>query len=238
MAPQPDTCQEIVARALVSGLTEFSSRAAHDLLGPVNQAGSLLTLFVKRYRNLLDSEADTLLGFLQSASSAMEGTAAAARKYLEIAGRPPIFERVDLNASLASSLKTLEKSISDSGAAVSCESLPVVSADAAQMVIIFELLIGNSIKFCKRNEPPWVQISSRRADDAWAIAVADKGIGIDPEFNEAAFLPFKRLNGREYPGAGLGLAMAKLIAGMHGGNISIDSVPEQGTCVQFTVPAA
>jgi light-regulated signal transduction histidine kinase (bacteriophytochrome) len=238
MALRPERGGEnVVAQALLSGLSGFSSRAAHDLLGPLNQASSLLTLFIRRYRNQLDSEADTLLEFLQSASTAMEATAAAARKYLEIAGQPPVFERVDLNASLASSLKVLEKSVSDTGAAVSCESLPAVSADAAQMAILFEVLIGNSIKFCKRNEPPCIQISSRRAEDVWVIAIADKGIGIDPEFNEAAFLPFKRLNGREYPGAGLGLAVAKLIIGMHGGNISIDSVPEQGTRVEFTVPA-
>ncbi len=57
------------------------------------------------------------------------------------------------------------------------------------------------------------------------------------------FQPFKRLNGADYPGAGLGLSTAKLIADMHGGNIRIDRIPDgeqspHGTCVRFTVEPA
>ena len=72
---------------------------------------------------------------------------------------------VDLNASLASSLALLEKPISQSGAVIVSDPLPVVSADAAQMVTIFEILIGNSIKFRKRDTPPRIQISLRPAGD-------------------------------------------------------------------------
>ena len=106
------------------------------------------------------------------------------------------------------------------------------------MATIFEVLIGNSIKFRKPDAPPCIQVSARRAHAVWRIAIADNGIGIDPEYNEAVFLPFRRLNGGAYPGTGLGLAMAKLIVEMHGGNIRIGSDPDcGGTCVHFTAPA-
>ena len=74
------------------------------------------------------------------------------------------------------------------------------------------------------------------------IEVADNGIGIEAQYSETVFLPFKRLNGAAYAGAGLGLATARLITGMHGGSIRIvpptsakDSV---GTHVQFTARPA
>ena len=50
MAPQPatDRPEVTVANALLSGLNDLSARAGHDLLGPLNQAASLLALFLKR----------------------------------------------------------------------------------------------------------------------------------------------------------------------------------------------
>jgi len=236
MSPQ----DAIAAQALLAGLTELSSRAPHDLLGPLHRSASLLALFVKRYRGRLDPEADHLLEFLASASTSMEGVAAGVRKYMEIAARAPSYGPVDLNVSLASSLAQMEKAISATGAVIVPDSLPTVSADAAHMVTLFESLIGNSIKFRRPDVAPRVQVSSQGAGDIRTVAISDNGIGIDPQYRQAVFLPFKRLNGAEYPGPGLGLAAAKLIAEMHGGSIRIDSLTDcepsaSGTRVEFTV---
>jgi light-regulated signal transduction histidine kinase (bacteriophytochrome) len=241
MSPRPETSRReaIAAQALLSGLTELSTRAGHDLLGPLNQAGSLLTLFVSRYRSQLDSEADKLLEFLQIASTRMESVVAGVRKYMEIAGGLPGLGPVDLNASLASSLALLKKPISDSGAVIVSDPLPVVSADPAMMVTLFEILIDNAVKFRNPDASPRIHVSSGPAGE---IAVADNGIGIDPEYSELVFRPFKRLNGSAYAGAGLGLATAKLITGLHGGHIRIGHISERaeprcGTGVRFALCA-
>jgi light-regulated signal transduction histidine kinase (bacteriophytochrome) len=238
MVPRPETCEAdlLAAQALLSGLTELSARASHDLLGPLNQAASLLALFIRRYANQLGPDADNLLELMQSSSTRMESAAAGVRRYLEVASHPPSFGPVDLNTALASALTLLDKAVSESGTVIVSDSLPVVWADAAQMVTIFEFLIGNSIKFRRPDVPPRIQMSSRRITEVWSIAIADNGIGIGPEYSEAVLLPFRRLNGRAYAGAGLGLATAKLIAEMHGGSIRIGSAQESvGTSVQFTL---
>lgn len=233
----------IAAHALLAGLTELSSRSRHDLLGPLNRSASLLTLFIRRYRGQLDQEADKLLEFLESASASMEGVAEGVRRYMEIAARAPGFGPVDLNVSLASSLAQLQKTISTSCAVIVSDSLPTVWADAAHMKALFEILLENSIKFALPDVPARIQVSSRPAGDSRMIAIADNGIGIDPQHRDAAFLPFKRLNGAEYPGAGLGLAAARLIAEMHGGTIRIIDSPtdaertSRGIQVEFTVSA-
>jgi light-regulated signal transduction histidine kinase (bacteriophytochrome) len=224
----------VAAQALLDNLTELSSRAAHDLVGPVNQAGALLALFVKRYRGRLDPEADQLLEFLESASARMEGVTAGVRRYMEIASRPPSFGPVDLDASLASALMRLGRPIAESAAVIASDPLRVITADAVHMTTIFEILIDNSIKFRRPDAPPRIQVSLKPPAE---IAITDNGIGIDPEHSEAVFLPFKRLNGRQYAGAGLGLASAKLIAGMHGGEIRIGEQTPHGTQVRFTVRA-
>jgi light-regulated signal transduction histidine kinase (bacteriophytochrome) len=245
MAPQPQMSRQdaIATQALLSGLTSLSARAGHDLLGSLNQARTLLALFINRYRNQLDADADRLLEHMQSASTRMEGVVAGIRKFMEIAGRPPRFETVDLNTTLASSLGLLQKPIAECGAVIAADPLPVVSADAVHMLTMFEILIGNAMKFRRPDAPPYIQVSFRQAGDFPCVAIADNGIGIDPEYRDLVFLPFRRLNGAEYPGAGLGLATAKLITEMHGGNIRIDKAPDpeqspHGMCVQFTVGPA
>jgi chemotaxis family two-component system sensor kinase Cph1 len=244
-APQPRTNPQdaITTQALLSGLTSLSARAGHDLLGSLNQAHTLLALFIQRYRNQLGADADHLLDHIQSASTRMEGVVAGVRRYMEIAGRLPRLETVDMNTTLASSLGLLEKPIAECGAVIASDPLPVVSADPVHMMAMFGILIGNAIKFRRPDAQPHIRVSFRQDGDSRCIAIADNGIGIDPEYRDAVFLPFKRLNGAEYPGAGLGLATAKLITGMHGGNIRIDEVRDceqspHGMCVQFSVVPA
>ncbi len=240
MAPLPEmtSSEEAEVQALLSALTELSSRAGHDLLGPLNQAAALLALFIKRYRNQLDSDADHLMDFLESTSRRTEGVLAGVARFMEIAAARPNITHVDLDASLASSLALLEKPIAQSGAVIESEPLPSVSADPAQMVSLFELLIGNSIKFRKPDTPPHIQVSATRKGEIRGIAITDNGIGIDPEFCEAIFLPFRRLNGAEYPGSGLGLSMARLIAELNGGSIRVDPERDKaGTCIHFTLRA-
>lgn len=230
--------EAIEAKALISSLSEFSSRAGHDLVGPVNQAGSLLALFIGRHRNQIDSEADRLLEYLQRAAARMEETIAGVAEYMAIASAQLNLGPVDLNASLASSRASLEKKIAGTGAIIEADSLPQTVADAAQAAALFEILIGNSIKFRKPDIAPRIRISCERTGNVPAIAIRDNGIGIDPECSDSVFQPFRRLHGREYQGTGLGLAVAKLIAERHGGTIGVVRAPEKGldgACVRFTL---
>ncbi len=247
MSPEPDRDRRdaIRSQALARAMAEFSARAGHDLLGPLNQAGSLLALFVERYGNRLDAEADVLLGFLQSSSVRMQGVVAGVLAHLDVAGSAPSVAPVDMNVALAAARLSLAKAIAESAAAIAPETLPVVAADANRMAAIFEILLGNAIKFRHPSEPPRIHISAERVTSentgaSWLFACEDNGLGIDAEYREAVFLPFRRLHGKEYPGAGLGLATAKLIVELHGGRIWIEPASRagyaRGAAVVFTLP--
>jgi signal transduction histidine kinase len=227
----------IEARALLSALTEFSSCARHDLLGPMNQASSLLALFIRRNGGRQNSEAEEVLELLQSASARMDRLTAGIRKYMDVAGRTPCFEPVDLDVALSASLGILEKTISETAAVIVSDRLPVVLADPAHMVTILEILIRNSLRFRRADAPPVIRISPVREGGVDGIEVVDNGIGIDPESTESVLRPFRRLGGNPEPG--LGLAIAKLIVELHGGRISINPASSGGgTVVRFTVQPA
>lgn len=104
------------------------------------------------------------------------------------------------------------------------------------MVRVFQNLISNAIKF-RRDVPPRIHISAQSEGEQWALAVNDNGIGIEAQYFEYIFVPFKRLHTQEsHPGSGVGLAICKKIVERHGGRIWLESAPGQGTSFQFTLP--
>jgi light-regulated signal transduction histidine kinase (bacteriophytochrome) len=239
-------------RTLTEELSEFASRAGHDLVGPLNQASSLMTLFIQRqdiwssHTRSNDSEPDSdakiLLEFLQTSAARMQGVVSGIQPYLNIAAAAPEFEAVDMNAAVASAQLRLEKAIDESAAVIAPDRLPAISAVGDQMTTLFEILIANSIRFRRQSDAPRIRICAGKSAGNWLFRVEDNGIGIDTQYRESVFLPFRRLQGKEYAGAGMGLATAKLIVGLHGGNIWIEAAAGSdapcGAAVLFTVPVS
>jgi light-regulated signal transduction histidine kinase (bacteriophytochrome) len=239
MEPRPDPAQRDLVRVwtLAAELAEFSSRAGHDLVGPLNQASSLLSLFVQKNQCEPESEAAGLMEFLQYSSARMERVVAGVRPYLQIAAASPRRERVDGNAALAVARERLAPAILEVSAAIESETLPEIEGDSDQICMLFEMLLGNSIRFRRPGEPARIRVSCSASDGDWVFQVEDEGIGIEPNYHQTVFQPFRRLHGKEYPGAGMGLTTARLIVGLHSGRIWIEPGRPVGTAVKFTVPA-
>jgi len=73
------------------------------------------------------------------------------------------------------------------------------------------------------------------------VRVADTGIGIEPHERERIFEPYHRVRAgkpRTGPGAGIGLALAREIARAHGGDVSVDSRPGEGSTFTVQLPLA
>ena len=133
-------------------------------------------------------------------------------------------------------LHTLSSTIQESGAVVTHAELPSVWADRTQMAQVFQNLIGNAVKF-RRKEPPLISVQAEKADRHWLFRVQDNGIGIAPEYAEKIFVVFQRLHARsEYPGNGIGLAICKKIIEHGGGKIWVESQAGSGSTFKFTMP--
>jgi signal transduction histidine kinase len=108
------------------------------------------------------------------------------------------------------------------------------------VVILFQNLISNAIKYCQDGVAPTVKISASREGSAVRFVIADNGIGIEPDECERIFGIFKRLHTKEkYHGTGIGLAICKKIVNNHGGEISASSGGiGTGASFTFTMPEA
>ena len=120
---------------------------------------------------------------------------------------------------------------------VTYDSLPTVFADGAQLVQLFQNLVGNAIKY-HGADPPRVHVSAKNGGEEWTFSVRDNGLGIDPRYFDKIFVMFQRLHGREeFSGTGIGLTVCKKIAERHGGRIWVESEPGKGSTFYFALPA-
>lgn len=104
------------------------------------------------------------------------------------------------------------------------------------MTLLLENLLSNAIKF-HGEAAPQVRVSAKVLGNEWVFAVEDNGIGIDHRQKDHLFQMFQRLHTREeYPGTGIGLAIAKKIVERHGGHIWFESEVGRGTTFFFTIP--
>lgn len=115
---------------------------------------------------------------------------------------------------------------------------PRLLADELRVKQIVLNLLSNAIKFSSPGQT--VNVAVRRSDDGGlAISVADRGCGMTPDEIELALQPFGQASSaiaKRKEGTGLGLPLARRMAEIHGGTLSIHSVPGEGTEVTVAFP--
>jgi two-component system sensor histidine kinase ChiS len=118
------------------------------------------------------------------------------------------------------------------------KNLPPADGDENRLQQILHNLVGNAIKFTEKGE---VEINARTKSGMLEISVSDTGIGIPKEKQETIFQSFEQADSssaREYSGAGLGLAITKQLAELHGGKIRVVSEIGKGSTFFFTLPTS
>ena len=115
----------------------------------------------------------------------------------------------------------------------------IVRVDAARVERAVSCLLSNAIKFSSDGEEVRVE-AGMEAQAKVRIVIRDRGIGMEADAIERAFVSFVQLEdklSRPYDGAGLGLPLARLLAELHGGSVGIASEPGQGTTATLELPA-
>jgi PAS domain S-box-containing protein len=218
-------------------LQQFAYIAAHDLQEPLRMVASYTQLLARRYKGRLDSDADEFIGFAVDGAHRMQLLIRGLLTYcrVETTGKGP--SEISSAAALEKALLNLQSAIEESGAVVTQDALPTVSADEVQLVQLLQNLVGNAIKY-RGTDPPRVHVSAKKnGAGEWTISVRDNGIGIDPRYFEKIFVMFQRLHGREeFSGTGIGLTVCKKIVERHGGRMWVESEPGKGSTFSFTLP--
>ena len=229
---------ETALRQANTDLEEFAYVASHDLQEPLRKINSFADLLIEESGAGLNETSRDYLRRMQDAARRMTTMI---RDLLHVSrAAEGTRERipVPLEDLVPGALRDLDAAIMEAGARISYGKLGLVQVSPAAISQVLSNLIGNAVKYRRREIPPLIRIAARPAGvNLLEVSIEDNGIGFDQQYAERIFNPFQRLHSRnEYPGTGIGLAVCRKVIERHGGTISAEGRPGQGATFRFTLP--
>lgn len=218
-------------------LKQFVYAVSHDIKAPLRNVQTIATWMIDDYVDVLDVDAVADLNLMKDNVVRMQRLVDGLLQFTEVGKSEKITTLVSLNDVFCEVLENVSVDMNNSNADVTVEPLPTLVANGIQLVILFQNIISNSIKYSGGREPK-ICVSASQRDNHWEILVADNGVGIEEQYWTRIFSPFERLHTQaEYDGSGIGLATCKKIVNHHNGQIWVDSAVGTGSTFHVTLPA-
>lgn len=211
--------------------SDFIAIASHELRTPL----SLILLYAAMLREQMGEEAGPQLDAVLRAATRLKRIIETMLnlRYLETGEMEVTCHRFDLRDEVREVCEDYA-AIAETGGLILRADLPEeevsIVADREKVHVILDNLISNAVKFTPSGGKVCVTLNSR--GDEIEFAVADTGIGIEPQYLERIFERFYQIEDpmtRRHGGMGLGLAIVKGLTELHGGRIEVESVPGHGS---------
>lgn len=217
-------------------LKTFVYAVSHDLKAPLRMVNSFTSLLERSLNGSMRPESKEYMSYISNGTKKMNVLLDDLRDYAMVNKGDLVTQYVDLNLVVHQVQQNLQINIEESNATIEVKSLPTVKAVFSHTLQLFQNLISNAIKF-RKDIPPKISIQSEERNEDYLFSVSDNGIGIEPEYLDQIFTLFKRLHTeQEYEGTGIGLAICQKIISSYGGQIWLESAPQNGTTFYFTIP--
>jgi len=230
--------------------SQFLANMSHELRTPLNSIIGFSEILTDKLAGRIEPRYEKFLGNILSSGRHLLGLINDILDLSKIeAGKMELyFEPVslgDLVRGVESVMHSVAAQRSIEIAIEMDEELPPVVVDAPRVKQILYNLLSNAVKFS--GDGARVTLRARRLPDdapplgrpSVALEVQDRGVGIRIDDQQAIFDEFRQIDGqttRNMGGTGLGLALVKRFAEMHGGRVEVDSEPGQGSLFRVVLP--
>jgi light-regulated signal transduction histidine kinase (bacteriophytochrome) len=219
----------------LSEYEQFAHLVSHDLKSPLRNMGSYAQLLKRRYQSSLDADAHVFLDYIVKNAELMN---VFLTDMLELSSivRDNDRETLDLNQVITRVRADLQFTIFKNDAEIEVGDMPVLSVYPNVQQLLHHL-VDNGLKY-RNGHAPRIKINAQPIDDPslWQFSVTDNGVGLDEVYHEKVFQPFQRIEHRDRPGSGMGLAICRKVVHLHGGRIWYNRNTEGGTTFHFTIP--
>lgn len=213
-------------------LASFGAAVSHDLREPLRSLDGFGQALIEDYGDVLPAEARLYLDRMIAATDRLRARIDALMRLTDTIRRP--FERaaVDLGALADEQIDHLRTSEPERAVRWTRADDLQVSGDRRLLQALVGELIDNAWRFTAPRATARIALE-RRGE---GFVVVDDGVGFHPRFAERVFGAFSRYHAEdEFPGAGMGLAIARCAVERHGGRIAARSALDRGTEVVFTL---
>ncbi len=222
---------------------DFVSNVSHELKTPITAIkGYVETLLdgalddpeaSRKFLGIIGKQAERLTALIEDLLrlSRLEQDAEQARLPLEFGPIRDVIERAVQACDHTIAAKRMNVQIT-------CDSGIRTRINAPLLQLAIENLLENATKYSE--EGTYIRIDVNRDPQNVSIAITDQGCGIEQEHLTRIFERFYRVDkarSRKLGGTGLGLAIVKHIVRVHGGQVSVDSIPNKGSTFRISLPA-
>jgi len=217
-------------------LEHFSYSVSHDLRAPLRAIDGFTQMLAQRAAGRLDEEERRLLRVVRDNSRTMGQLIDDLLNISRVSRAEVCHNRVNMNLLVREVWQEVGANFRGE---FDLDVLPTPPADHVLMRQLWRNLLSNAVKFSAGQEAPRVQVGGETMGDQCVFHVTDNGVGFDMRYASKLFGVFQRLHhASEFPGTGIGLAIASRIVHRHGGKIWAESDPGQGARFHFTLPCA
>lgn len=218
-------------------LENFAAIVAHDLKAPLATIMGFAELLDNDLKGRIEIEETEYLQSIKRSSARMAQLIDRLLEYSSVGREIKQFEPVPTTQVVKDVIENLKLIIEKLSAKVLFKELPTVIGDATLLSQLFQNFLSNSLKFRSANRVPEISIEAKSEGAFWLFSVKDNGIGFDTKDTESIFSLFKRLDhAKSNGGLGIGLATARKVVEIHGGQVWAESQPGNGSTFFFTLP--
>ena len=209
-------------------MEQFTHTVSHDLKTPLVTIQGFSS---QLRRDLGESRLDRLPDFVNRIQNATERMKSLIDGLLDLSRIGRLVapsETVDISKLVGQLVEQHREEILAEGAVVDVQpDMPAVYGDPVRIAQVFENLLANAIRYGRGPDSLQIRIGSERHGEETRFFVRDNGPGVAPEYHEQIFQLFERLN-RKTEGTGVGLAIVRRVAELHGGKAWVESSPGHG----------
>jgi PAS domain S-box-containing protein len=218
-------------------LRTFAYSLAHDLRAPLGAIDGFSMQLERRLDGQLDDKSRHYLGRVRAGVKLMTDLTEALLSLAQLSKTGLLRQSVDLTALARAWQHRVTEMEPGRSVRIDIADTPRVEGDVRLLGNLLENLLGNAWKFSARRADAAIEFGANRdAAGHPVFFVRDNGAGFDPDYADKLFVPFQRLHSQdEFPGTGMGLAIARKIVQRHGGWTWGEPGADGGACFYFTL---
>jgi len=218
-------------------LTRLFSVLSHDLKSPIFSIDGFSDLLLGDYTDKLDEEGQDFLRRIRSSAQQMKKVLDDMSHLVKLLARPNARRPTPLREIVEEVILKCNYQIEEGGVKIDIpDDLPIVNVDPEKMREAIGAILSNALFFNDRPKGErTIAIDCSVDPDGYRLCIRDNGIGIDPRYTNQIFDLGLKLDKSRGGGPGYGLYLAKRIVESHGGSMSIESAPDQGSTVCLTM---
>jgi signal transduction histidine kinase/CHASE3 domain sensor protein len=235
---------------IVNELDSFNRVASHDLQEPLRKIQTFISRLSDKELAKISDTSREYIAKIKTSANTMRMLIDDLLLFSRANKIEKVFEQTDFNILIENVRQELSQTIEEKNAVLTVAHLPNLNVIAFQIQQLFVNLIGNSLKYCKPDIYPEINIDCELIQsndypilntDAqkryYKISVTDNGLGFEQKYAETIFTLFQRLHNKsEYPGTGIGLSICKKIVENHNGFIIAEGKPGMGSTFTVFLP--